>query len=60
MMPSLPVNVPVILWHEIDVMKDKALVVVLLQGFRRTHVEEHCPVKGIVRSVLLHHIDTIV
>ena len=53
------VNVSVVFRHEVDVVEDEALIVVLLQRLGCTNIEEHGSVESL-GPVLLNNVDAIV
>ena len=44
---QLPVNVPVVLWYEVNIVEDETSPVVLLHCLDETDVEEHGSIEGI-------------
>ena len=44
---QVPVNVPVVLWYEVNIVEDDTSPVVLLHCLDETDVEEHGSIEGI-------------
>ena len=44
---QLPVNVPVVLWYEVNIVEDDTSPVVLLHCLNEADVEEHGSIEGI-------------
>ena len=53
------VQVPVILWQEINVVEDGTSPVVVLHCFHKAHVHQHCPVECVAVS-LVDQVDAVV